>query len=216
MNIDPFDLVTVAVLAWMGSRLALSARTAMRQGARARTAVIVRGLRPRHFVAVPFVLAAVITCATVLTSVPLLNLGWWSALGGSGNPVFGVTDSTAGTPLEVIIPAVFLTLLIPAMPLLVEREEQLFRLGAEAWPTTKRAGKAVLFGLVHALIGIPIGVALALSVGGTWFTYRYLAGYRRSGGSRQAALLESTRAHLAYNTTIVALAVVYVVLLALS
>jgi membrane protease YdiL (CAAX protease family) len=62
----------------------------------------------------------------------------------------------------------------------------------------ERIWRGVQFGCVHALIGIPIAVALALSVGGWWFTYRYLKG----------GLLESTRAHTAYNGVIVVLLLV--------
>ena len=66
-----------------------------------------------------------------------------------------------------------------------------------------------MFGAVHAVIGIPIGAALALSIGGWYFTWAYLRGYRASGET--AALLESTRSHLAYNTIIVTLVLVGIV-----
>jgi hypothetical protein len=157
------------------------------------------------------VLALVLGAAIRLTSIPPLAFGWWTAIGGQGNPAFGVTDRTAGTPFEVIVPIVFVLLLLPALPLLVEREEQLFRLGAEGWSTPKRIGKALLFGLVHALVGIPIGVALALSIGGAAFTLSYLREHRRTG-LRGAALLESTRLHLAYDLTIVGLVAVVLAL----
>lgn len=170
---------------------------------------IIRGLRLRHFAPVPIVAALVVIAAMLLVQVPLLDFGWWSALGGEGNPVFGSTERTAGTALEIVIPLVFITLLAPALPLFAEREEQMFRAGAEDWTTLKRLLKGVQFGLVHAIIGIPIGVALALSIGGWWFTIAYLRGYRE--GSRELALLESTRAHTAYNATLVT--IVFVVLI---
>lgn len=171
---------------------------------------IVRGLRARHFLPVPLLLAAVIGVATVLVSIPPLGFGWWSALGGIGNPAFGMTESTSGTLLFDLIPLLFLVLLIPALPLLVEREEQLFRLGAEGWSVWRRVSKAVQFGLVHALVGIPIGVALALSIGGGWFTLAYLRGVRR-GGDAGSGLMESTRTHVAYNSVIVAVVAIILV-----
>ena len=64
----------------------------------------------------------------------------------------------------------------------------------------------MLFGLVHALVGIPVGVALALSIGGAAFTLAYLRRYAATG-LRREALAESTRLHLAYNLTIVGLVV---------
>ncbi|HET9442142.1 MAG TPA: YbhB/YbcL family Raf kinase inhibitor-like protein [Acidimicrobiales bacterium] len=203
----PLDVLTVAVLAWFGSRLVIGFRRAITGPARAHSLTVVRGLRLRHFAPVPLVLASVLATATLLTSIPPFDFGWWTAIGGQGNPAFGVTERTAGTSLEVIIPLVFVVLLIPALPLFVEREEQLFRLGAETWSTPKRVGKALLFGLVHAVIGIPVGVALALSLGGAWFTVAYLHRWRRTGSRRQA-LFESTRCHLAYNSVIVGIVAV--------
>lgn len=205
-RVTALDLLTVAVLAFFGSRMFLSFKRSLAAGARRHSVELVRGLRLRHFLPVPLVVTLVVLAALGLTSIPPLAFGWWTAIGGEGNPAFGVTERTVGTAFELIVPAIFITLLIPALPLLVEREEQIFRLGAEAWSTPKRIGKALLFGLVHALVGIPIGFALALSVGGAHFTLGYLRAWRATG-SRREALLESTRLHLAYNASIVALVV---------
>ena len=205
-DVTVLDLLTVAVLAFFGSRMFVSFRRSLGAGARRHSIELVRGLRLRHFVPVPLVVSLVLLAAVGLTSVPPLDFGWWTAIGGEGNPAFGVTERTSGTPFELIVPAIFLVLLIPALPLLVEREEQLFRLGAESWSTSRRVGKTLLFGLVHALVGIPIGFALALSIGGAYFLAGYLRSWRETG-SRREALFESTRRHLAYNTTIVALVV---------
>lgn len=212
------DLVTLVVVAWFGSRLVLAFRWSLRPVSRARSLEIARGIRLRHVAPVPLVLAVVAGAGALLVQVPGLSFGWWTAIGGHGNPAFGLTETTEGTPLGTIIPLVFITLLIPALPLLVEREERLFRLGAEEWPFAKQAAKALLFGLIHAVIGIPIGVAIALSLGGAWFTFVYLRGWRRGG--RTEGLLESTRSHLAYNAVIIvvvfAVLVVDAVLMALD
>lgn len=192
----------------MGVRLVQAAARASKGPARARSVRILRGLRFRHFLPVPLVAALVVLAAFLLVQIPPLDFGWWTALGGEGNPVFGSTERTAGTAFEILIPLAFITLLAPALPLFAEREEQMFRSGAEDWSAPKRVLKGVQFGLVHAIIGIPIGVALALSIGGWWFTVAYLRGYR--AGGPEAALLESTRAHTAYNATLVA--IVFVVL----
>ena len=198
------DVVTIAVLGWFGSRLFVSFRRSLASGARAHTRELVLGLRVRHFLPVPPLLALVVGASLGLTAIPPLDFGWWTAIGGQGNPAFGVTERTAGTVLEVLVPVVFVVLLVPALPLLVEREELTFRLGAETWSTPKRVVKALLFGLVHAVVGIPIGVALALSIGGAAFTLAYLRRYRETG-LRSQAILESSRLHLAYNATIVGL-----------
>src|SRR3989442_12976143 len=80
-------------------------------------------------------------------------------------------------------------------------EEWLSRGGTETWSGAPTARRSVLFGLVHSLVGIPIGVALALSVGGFYFTWAYLRVWR-GAGSEEAAPGESTRSHLAYNLVI--------------
>jgi hypothetical protein len=203
------DLLTVAVLAVVGLRLFEAARSSIE--AHGRTLSIVRGLRWRHFAgAIPVVLLIVPT-AWVLIQLPVLSFGWWTMIGGQGNPVVGVTDKDYGI-VSVVIPLFFIGLLIVGLPLLVAREEWLFRRGAERRGTVANVGRSVLFGLAHAVVGIPIGAALALSIGGLYLTWCYLEGWRETR-SQSGALLESTRAHLAYNLTIITLVLVSLVVL---
>ena len=196
------DLLTVVILGSFGSRLVVVARRSLLADARQRSLEVMRGLRVHHFAYGVIALAGVLVVAVALFRIPGMTFGWWTAIGGQGNPVIGSTSRTRGTPLEVVIPAVFVALLLPGLPLLVEREERIFRLGSEHRSGWARIRRGAVFGLVHAVVGIPIGAALALSVGGWYLTWAYLRGYRRHGGDATAALLESTRSHLAYNATI--------------
>jgi hypothetical protein len=200
-------VLTAAVLGFVGVRLAGGVRHARTGPGRALTAAVVRGIRWRHVWPVPFVLTGVLAVATVLMSLPVLRWGWWSALGGEGNPVFGSSAATAGTALDWIVPLVFLALLIPAVPVFAHAEERIFRRGAEDWSWRHRAAKVGQFGIVHALIGIPIGAALALSVGGAYFMAVYLRAIR-AGAGQPLATLESARAHAVYNAVIVVLVLV--------
>lgn len=195
------DLLTLAVLAYVGVRLAEAARASVRTR---RSWELARGVRLRHVLGAIPALAAVIGAFYVLWYVPVLRWGWWTALGGQGNPVFGSTSSTSGTALSWLVPAVFAVLLVVGLPLLVEREEEVFRRGAERRGAWGNARRSVEFGLAHALVGIPIGAALALSIGGFYLTHCYLRGWRHSG-TEADALAESARAHLAYNGVILAL-----------
>jgi hypothetical protein len=199
------DLLTVAVLTYVGWRLADAAFHSLRS--RRHVVEIVRGLRPRHFLGGVPTLAGVIAVALALFEIPGLSWGWWTALGGEGNPVFGAAPEGSVGPLETILPYIFGGLLVLGMPLLVEAEEWIFRRGAESRTPAGNLRRAALFGLVHAVVGIPIGAALALSVGGVYLTWCYLRGWRVTG-TEEGALLESTRAHLGYNLVIVALVVV--------
>lgn len=203
---SPLDLLTVAVLAFVGFRLAGAARQTF--SSRSHVWGLVAGLRARHFLLAVPVLVGVLAVATPLLAVPGLDFGWWTAIGGEGNPAVGVGRESA-TPgiLETVIPVVFITLLLIGMPLLVEGEEWVFRRGAQFRNRAANARRSVLFGLVHALIGVPIGVALALSVGGFYFTWAYLRGWKATG-SEDAALAESTRSHLAYNLVIATIVIV--------
>ena len=205
------NVLTFAALAFLAVRLVLAVRSARSRDGRRITATVLRGIGWRHVWPVPLVLTAVVAVAAALLLVPGLDIGWWTLLGGTGNPVFGMSDSTAGTALEWIVPLVFITLLIPALPLFAYSEERMFRTGAEGWSTWRRAWKVVEFGLVHALIGIPLGAALALSVGGTYLMAVYLRRFL-TAGSRADATYESARAHTVYNGIIVVLVLVAIAL----
>jgi preprotein translocase subunit SecG len=205
------DLLTVAVLAVVGTRLvSFAVMTARSRTLRDRTLAILRQLRPRHFLRAPFVLVVVLLVATALIQVPGLSWGWWTAIGGTGNVIVGGSDRTGLGTLTRYTPVLFVALLIPLLPLFAEREEEAFRMGAEGWSRPRRVRRSVEFGLVHLIMGIPIGVALALSLGGGYFTWAYLRGYR--AGGRRAAVIESTCSHLAYNLEIMALVFVVLVL----
>lgn len=198
------DLLTVAVLAVVGVRLFEAARTSIE--AHGKTLSVVRGLRWRHFVRAVLIVLLIVPTAWVLIQLPVLSFGWWSMIGGEGNPVVGVTERDYGI-VSVVIPLFFIGLLIVGLPLLVSREEWVFRRGAERRGTIDNIARSLLFGLAHAVVGIPIGAALALSIGGVYLTWCYLEGWRETR-SQTMALLASTRAHLAYNLTIIAMVLV--------
>jgi len=207
------DVASVAVLAFVGMRLTTGVRRSVSADGRSLVRVVVRKIRWRHIWPVPLVLAGVVAVASALLQVPGLDFGWWSALGGQGNPVFGSSNSTSGTVWEWLVPAVFVALLVPALPLFAYAEERMFRFGAENWSRGRRALKVVQFGLMHALIGIPIGTALALSVGGAYFMFVYLREFATTESAELAAL-ESARAHTAYNGVIIAVVLVTVLIVA--
>jgi len=204
LGVTALDVLALVVLAVVGVRLVEAARSSVE--ARRNSLVVARGLRPDHFLLALPVLAAIIATAFALIRLPVLSFGWWDAIGGVGNPAVGLTDQDLGI-LNVLIPAFFLGLLVVALPLLVAREEWVFRRGAEQRGALRNVGRSIVFGLAHAVIGIPIGAALALSIGGLYLTWCYLRGWSATR-SQAGALLESTRAHLAYNVTILGLVAV--------
>jgi hypothetical protein len=196
------NVLSVVVLAVVGVRLVQAVTLSRSHRGRTLSRQVWTKLRWRHFWPVPFVLAGVLIVAIPLLMVPVLRWGWWSALGGDGNPIFGSSTATMGTVWSWLIPLVFMALVVAALPLFANAEERMFRAGAQRWTTRQRVVKVLKFGLIHALIGIPIGVALALSVGGAYFMSVYLRSYALTGSSNEATL-ESTRAHTAYNALII-------------
>lgn len=198
---EPSNLLLLAVLGFIGFRLVDVARASLH--ARAHVLELVSGLRPRHFLLAGPTLVAVVGAAGALYQVPFMRFGWWSAIGGQGSPILGVTSSGAGPQLPFLdmLPLVFVSLLILGLPLLVEGEEQIFRRGAETRGWRANLARAFLFGISHAAIGVPLAAATALSLGGLYLTGAYLWAWRATG-SATAALAEATRAHLAYNLVI--------------
>lgn len=196
------NVLSFVVLAAVGLRL-VQAVTVSRSGyGRSLSRQVWTRLRWRHFWPVPFVLGGVLLVVVPLLMIPPLRWGWWSALGGDGNPIFGSSDATMGTVWAWLIPLVFMALVLAALPLFANAEERMFRSGAQHWTPRQRVIKVVEFGLIHAVVGIPIGVALALSVGGAYFMVVYLRSYAVTGSGNEATL-ESTRAHTAYNALII-------------
>lgn len=210
MNDRLSNVLSVFVLAVVGVRLVQAVRISRSRRGRSLSREVWTHIGWRHLWPVPFVLTGVLAVALPLLLIPPLQWGWWSALGGDGNPVFGSASSTAGTVWSWLIPIVFVSLVLLALPLFANAEERMFRSGAQDWSTARRAWKTLQFGAIHAVVGIPIGVALALSIGGAYFMRVYLRAFRRTG-STTAATLESTRAHTAYNAVIIVVVVVAIV-----
>ena len=201
------NVLTFAVLGFMGFRLLTGLRRSRLADGRSVVSQVRRRFGWRHVWPVPLLLTAVVVAATALMQIPGLSWGWWSMLGGTGNPVFGESDATAGTVWEWIIPLTFMGLLLPALPLFAYAEERMFRTGAEDWSRARRLLKVLQFGMIHAIIGIPIGAALALSLGGAYFMWVYLREYWKHMNQHDATM-EATASHTIYNGLIVLLVVI--------
>jgi hypothetical protein len=215
MNGRLSNALSLLVLAVVGLRLVQAVTLSRSDRGRSLSKEVWTRIRWRHIWPVPFVLGGVLLVAIPLLMVPPLRWGWWSALGGDGNPIFGSSSTTSGTPLEWAIPLVFMLLVVLALPLFANAEERMFRSGAQHWSKPRRVSKVVQFGAIHALVGIPIGVALALSVGGAYFMTVYLRAYAVTRSSHEATL-ESTRAHTAYNAVIIVSVAIAVVVAAIA
>lgn len=135
---------------------------------------------------IPLGLAVVIAVALVayLTlSLPVLGWSWWSALGGQGNPVLGRdTGSTTSFARHVFtITAVAMPFLFAiVVPREAHLEEDIFRRNDESRSPVRRVGALLGFGLAHALVGIPLGICLALGfINGSYYLACYYNGLRQ-------------------------------------
>src|SRR5437763_14018767 len=104
---NAFDLLTVAVLGFVGVRLVSAARVAVRTPARRHTNEIIKGLEAHHFLLAPVALTGVLVVSVALYAIPPLRFGWWTAIGGTGNIVTGGTTRTNGTVWAWLTPLGF-------------------------------------------------------------------------------------------------------------
>lgn len=130
-----------------------------------------------------------------------LRWGWWTALGGEGNVIFGEATPSGQVVTDLILPILIVTPLLLSLGRFALQEERIFRHGDERRGIRDRLLRSLVFGLCHLVMGIPIGAAIGLGVGGFGFSQVYLRRWRASR-SRYQSVLDSARVHLAYNLII--------------
>jgi hypothetical protein len=152
-----------------------------------------RRIRPHHVVGSLGLLVVVAGFAfTLMTQVPGMDFGLGRLLGLHGNAVFApveeaaaragagtATDGTADSALLAGIIA-FLVLLLALFPWLAYVEERAFREGLEDATFGQEVWTALRFGLLHLVMLIPIGAALAVGLAGFVYGRLYRAAYRRA------------------------------------
>lgn len=153
----------------------------------------VRALRTVGFVA---------ATAFGLTRLPILE---WSAVDVATLGVTRVLGTGPGRITEFTLRLTVITLIFSSLAAwggignAAMREEKQYRAGAEEWTHWQRVRVTLAFGLAHAWnLIVPLGVALALALGGGYFMVVYLRAFRDTG-SRVHALQQSAAVHEAYN-----------------
>lgn len=87
----------------------------------------------------------------------------------------------------------FFVMIAAYLPRFAQIEEHWFRDGTAGWGNA--LWRSLLFGLAHCLAGVPLGVGLALTIPGLWFTAQYF-----EGGIGRATIY-----HTGYNALIMVL-----------
>jgi hypothetical protein len=132
---------------------------------------------------------------------PILNWSWLSLFAKKGS------TKDSGTNIQ-LLPAkikyfglVFIVLIGINLPLFAQLEEQLFRQGTRSW--SHGVVLSLFFGLVHCLVSVSLGVALAQSMVGLWLTHQYFIG----------GIELATAHHTTYNFIIVSILFVCLILM---
>lgn len=172
-----------------------------------------RQFRIKMFLECLGVIMLTIMAAIALWQVPGLNYGWINLLfgGESGNmlvrPIQEGSES-ANILVRLMVPAFFIALVF-VLPFLAQTEERIFRQGCDDWVSI--AKQSVKFGLVHCLVGVPLGAGIALIIPGLFYGLKYKCAFNRNihvMDYRQAedeAVMVSTVYHTMYNMILVSL-----------
>jgi len=126
-------------------------------------------------------ISAVIICQNILVIVavialflglikvaPFLNWSWFSLFSREGMNIHLIPSNVKYFGLA------FLVLFGINLPRYAQMEEVWFREGTISWE--QGLLMSILFGMVHCLVGVPIGAGLAISLAGLWFTHQYFVG----------------------------------------
>lgn len=173
------------IAAWILVTLARAARGAW--GHRRLMVTIWRSIRPRHLGGTALLLVAVGTTMTVLIAVvPGMAYGLGTFVGTTSNAVFAPLEAAvaaSGPPpasgpdwVLLIGSSAFLLPLAVLLPWLAFVEEEVFRAGLEDASLAREAFAALVFGLAHLIMLVPVGAALAIGLAG--FVYGRV--YRRA------------------------------------
>lgn len=177
--------------AWILFTLARATRAGWRQ--RRLVVAVWRAIRPRHVVGSLALLAVVGTLATVLIDrVPGMSVGLGHLLGVTGNAVFvplseavahaGPAPARGPDWVLIGLSTGFLGLLTALLPWLAFVEEEVFRAGLEDASPPREAAAALVFGLAHLVMLVPVGAALAIAVAGLVYGRLYRRAHRRADG----------------------------------
>lgn len=184
-------ILRLLISAWILYTLVRAGRAAWRQ--RDLVVTVWRAIRPRHVAGALGLLVVIATVATlVIELVPGMDLGLGTLIGFDGNAVFVPLEEAASRAgpapdsgpdwLLIVLATGFLGTLAVLLPWLAFVEEEVFRAGLEDAPPRREVGAALVFGLAHLVMLVPIGAALAIALAGFVYGRIYRRAYRDADG----------------------------------
>jgi len=135
-----------------------------------------------------------------------MTWSWISMLGSGADAPSGNIMAAPFKSGSVLVITGFWFLLTLALPYLAKGEEEAFR--SLVFGTKKRIITSIKFGLVHMIVGVPLFVALILSVAGYIFSIFYVRAFNKAAkvdpySADKVAILASTSVHAKYNFLII-------------
>lgn len=187
------SVLRLAIAAWILVLLVRAGRAAWHH--RALIRLVWSRIRLRHVAGSLALLVVVATVALgLIAALPWLGYGLGSLVGLDGNAVFSPLEEAvartdapaAGGPDWWLagLTTLFLGYLVVLLPWLAFVEEEIFRAGLEDATTGREALAALRFGLVHLVMLVPLGAALAIGVAGYAYSRLYRRAHRRAEGLR--------------------------------
>lgn len=166
------------------------------------------------------IILTVAVAVALITYVPGLKYGWLHLfVSGGGNALIApVTDASSSDYLLLrLIPIAFCLAFFVAVPFLAKMEEEMFRQGYTEWKSIW--WQSTKFGLVHCVVGIPIGFGIALIMSGLFYAYHYKRTFDKNIdtlgylAADEEAIMVSTTYHSMYNSIVITiLLLLYVVM----
>ena len=151
----------------------------------------------------------VMTAVIAFTSIPLphfMTWSWYSLLDSNDSSGNIMVAPLASRSLVIIV--IFFLVLSLALPYLAKIEEKAFR--SLVFGTRARIIASLKFGLAHMIMGVPLYIALVLSLVGYVFSVFYVRTFVTASRvnpytANEVALNASTSIHAKYNFIILAI-----------
>lgn len=186
MSSGPLRLVVAVVIVVLLARAAVAAWRH-----RALLVSVWRAMTWKHLLGALGLLTVVATIGTLLLALPPLQVGLGQLVDFQGNAVFTPLEEAAvragpapesGPDWTIVwLASGFLAFLCVLLPWLAFVEEEIFRGGLETADLGGELWTALRFGLVHMVMLVPVGAALAIAVAGFVYGRIYRAAYQRTG-----------------------------------
>lgn len=194
MSSGPLRLIVAVVIVVLLARAAVAAWRH-----RALMVSVWRSVTWKHLLGALGLLTVVATIGTLLLAIPPMRIGLGHVVDFQGNAVFTPLEEAAvragpgpasGPNWTIVwLTTGFLAFLCALLPWLAFVEEEIFRGGLESADLGGELWTALRFGLVHMVMLVPIGAALAIAVAGFVYGRIYRAAHRRAGDATRAITL---------------------------